>query len=40
MRAEGLVTSQPRPFRITTDGNDAANLPDLIKRDFTADLAS
>lgn len=37
MRAEGLVACQPRPFRVTTDGDDAANLPDLLKRDFTAD---
>ena len=37
MRSEGLIACQPRPFRITTDGDDAANLPDLVKRDFTAD---
>lgn len=37
MRAEGLIACQPRPFRITTDGDDAADLPDLVRRDFTAD---
>ncbi len=37
MRREGLVACQPRPFRITTDGDDAATLPDLVNRDFTAD---
>ncbi len=37
MRSEALVACQPRPFRVTTDGDDAANLPDLLKRDFTAD---
>ena len=37
MRSEGLVACQPRPFRITTEGDDAANLPDLVKRNFTAD---
>ena len=39
MRAEGLVACQPRPFRITTeaDAEAAANMPDLVKRDFTAD---
>ena len=37
MRSEGLVACQLRPFRMTTDGDDAANLPDLVQRDFTAD---
>ncbi|AMM22643.1 integrase (plasmid) [Frondihabitans sp. PAMC 28766] len=37
MRQEGLVACQPRPFRVTTDGDDAATLPDLVNRDFTAD---
>jgi putative transposase len=39
MRQEGLVACQPRPFRITTEADAvaAANMPDLVKRDFTAD---
>ena len=39
MRQIGLVACQPRPFRITTeaDAKAAANMPDLVKRDFTAD---
>ena len=37
VRSEGLVACQPRPFRITTDGDDTANLPDLVQRKFTAD---
>ena len=39
MRYEGLVACQPRPFRITTeaDADAAAGMPDLVKRDFTAD---
>ena len=39
MRQEGLVACQPRPFRITTaaDAEAAASMPDLVKRDFTAD---
>jgi putative transposase len=39
MRHEDLVACQPRPFRVTTEaGTDAANdMPDLVKRDFTAD---
>jgi len=37
MRAEGLVACQPRPFRpITTIAGHAADLPDLLERDFTA----
>lgn len=37
MRAEGLVTCQPRPFRPTTTiAGDAHDTPDLVKRDFTA----
>jgi putative transposase len=39
MRQEGLVPCQPRPFRTTTlaDAEAAAAMPDLVKRDFTAD---
>jgi len=39
MRQEALVPCQPRPFRVTTqsDAQAAANMPDLVKRDFTAD---
>lgn len=40
MRHQGLVACQPRPFRITTeaDAQAAAGMPDLVNRDFTADL--
>lgn len=39
MRQESLVPCQPRPFRVTTlaDAEAAADMPDLVKRDFTAD---
>ena len=39
MRTEALVACQPRPFRLTTvaDAEAAAEMPDLVKRDFTAD---
>ena len=39
MCQEGLVPCQPRPFRITDDADAeaAANMPDLVKRYFTAD---
>ena len=39
MRYQGLVARQPRPFRITTeaDAEAAAGMPDLVRRDFTAD---
>ena len=39
MRAQGLVACQPRPFRVTTvaDAQAAADMPDLVKRDFDAD---
>ncbi|WP_280205979.1 IS3 family transposase [Nocardia cyriacigeorgica] len=38
MRELGLVPCQPRPFRpVTTIAGDAADLPDLVARDFTAD---
>ena len=39
MRAEGLVACQPRPFRVTTEADAlaAADMPDLVGRDFTAD---
>lgn len=38
-RAEGLIACQPRPFRITTeaDADAAKDMPDLVRRDFTAD---
>jgi putative transposase len=38
MLQEGLVACQPRPFRITTEADAvaAANMPVLVKRDFTA----
>jgi putative transposase len=37
MRQEQLVPCQPRPFRITTQADgDAAAVPDLVERDFTA----
>jgi transposase InsO family protein len=36
MRQIGLVACQPRPFRITTEAETAASMPDLVKRDFTA----
>ncbi|MDQ3525355.1 MAG: IS3 family transposase [Chloroflexota bacterium] len=39
MRTEGLIACQPRPFRVTTeaDAEAAAGMPDLVRRDFTAD---
>jgi transposase InsO family protein len=38
MRELGLVACQPRPWRpITTIAGDAAAIPDLLRRDFTAD---
>lgn len=39
MRKEHLVPCQPRPFRVTTeaDAEAAALMPDLVKRDFTAE---
>jgi putative transposase len=39
MRQIGLVACQPRPFRIRTeaDAEASANMPDPVKRDFTAD---
>ncbi len=37
MREEGLVACQPRPFRPTTTiAGDAAGIPDLLGRDFSA----
>jgi len=38
MRQEGLIACQPRPFRVTTktDALAAANMPDLLTRDFSA----
>lgn len=39
MRQEELVPCQPRPFRVTTqaDAEGVAVIPDLLRRDFTAD---
>ncbi len=39
MRQEDLVACQPRPFRVTTaaDAEAAENMPDLVKRNFTAE---
>jgi len=39
MRQEALVPCQPRPFRVTpqSDAEAAADMPDLLKRDFTAE---
>ena len=39
MRVEALIACQPRPFRVTTedDKDAAAGMPDLLRRDFTAD---
>jgi len=38
MRELGLVACQPRPWRpVTTIAGDAAGLPDLVRRDFTAE---
>jgi putative transposase len=38
MRELGLVPCQPRPWRpVTTIAGDAATVPDLVGRDFTAD---
>jgi transposase InsO family protein len=39
MRSEDLVPCRPRPFRVTTeaDAEGAAAIPDLVRRDFTAD---
>ncbi|MEU7768212.1 IS3 family transposase, partial [Nocardia sp. NPDC049190] len=37
VRELGLIACQPRPFRpVTTLAGDAADLPDLVRRDFTA----
>ena len=39
MRERGLVPCQPRPFRPTTTVAGAAGaIPDLVARDFTADV--
>jgi putative transposase len=39
MRERGLVSCQPRPFRPTTTvAGDAGAIPDLVARDFTADV--
>ena len=38
MRELGLVACQPRPWRPTTTiAGDAGRIPDLVRRDFTAD---
>ena len=38
MRESGLVTVQPRPYRTTTvRGANEPDVPDLVRRDFTAD---
>ena len=38
MRELGLVPCQPRPWRpVTTIAGDSAGLPDLVRRDFTAE---
>ena len=39
MRAESFVACQPRPFRVMAkaDAAAAASMPDLVKRNFTAD---
>jgi len=38
MREMGLVACQPRPWRpVTTIAGDADTIPDLVRRDFTAD---
>lgn len=37
MREQSLVACQPKPWRpVTTVAGDAADLPDLLRRDFTA----
>lgn len=39
MREQGLVPCQPRPWRpITTIAGDAGSTPDLVRRDFTAQM--
>ncbi len=39
MRELGLVPCQPRPWRpLTTIAGDSADLPDLVRRDFTAEM--
>jgi transposase InsO family protein len=39
MRQEALIPCQPRPFQVTTeaDAEAAVSMPDLVKRDFTAE---
>ena len=38
MRRLGLVPCQPKPWRpVTTIAGDAATIPDLVRRDFSAD---
>jgi transposase InsO family protein len=39
MRDLGLYPCQPKPFRpTTTEAGDASDIPDLVNRDFTADV--
>lgn len=39
MRDLGLYPCQPKPFRpTTTEAGDAGDIPDLVKRNFTADV--
>jgi putative transposase len=38
MRELGLVACQPRPWRVTTVQGPAGPIPDLVNRDFTADV--
>jgi len=39
MRGLGLYPCQPKPFRpTTTEAGDASDIPDLVNRDFTADV--
>lgn len=37
-REQALVACQPRPFRVTTIAGDGAGPPDLLTRDFTAEV--
>ncbi|MBT2273598.1 IS3 family transposase [Rhodococcus qingshengii] len=37
MREHEMVPCQPRRFRTTTESGDDGKVPDLVKRDFTAD---
>ena len=37
-REQALVACQPQPFRVTTIAGDGAGPPDLLTRDFTAEV--